>query len=203
MDSPFGESLKNALQLALKGSAIKTQKFRMDVAGASAAAVTGQATAAAPQAIFIIATAQVPVPVFAALKKSAYRGAAYGFSTLDASTLKAPIGPQAARLGLTQVFPIPNGVRLRIVAEYLRANQALGRGGPSFYGLEGYIEAKILVEGLRRAGANPNPASLVRALEFIGDFDLGGYHVSYSPTLHKGSSFVNVNVINAAGDITR
>jgi len=203
MDNPFGESLKNALLLALKGSGIEAGEFRLDVAGASAIAVTGQATAAAPQAIFIITTAQVAVPVFAAIRKGTYRGATYGFSTLDASTLKALIGPQAVGLGLTQVFPIPNGVRLRIVDEYLRATRAQGRGTPSFYGLEGYIEAKVLVEGLRRAGTNPTPASLVRALESIDDLDLGGLRVSYSPKLHKGSAFVDVNVINAAGDITR
>jgi branched-chain amino acid transport system substrate-binding protein len=203
MDNPFGESLKSALLLAMEGSGVGTQAFPLDIAGASAAGVAGQATATGPQALFIITTAQVAVPVFAALKKSGYRGATYGFSTLDSSTLKTLIGPQAVGLGLTQVFPIPSGVRLKIVEEYLRAAQALGRGTPSFTGLEGYIEAKVLVEGLRRAGNNPSPASLVRALESINDLDLGGYNVGYSPTLHKGSSFVDVNVINAKGDITR
>ncbi|HSV52388.1 MAG TPA: ABC transporter substrate-binding protein [Burkholderiaceae bacterium] len=203
MDNPFGESLKNALLLAMKGSGIDARSFPLDVAGASAVAVARQATAPEPQAIFIITVAHVAVPVFGALKKSGYRGATYGFSTLDASVITKLLGAEVVGLGLTQVFPIPRGVRLKIVEEYVRATQALGRATPGFQGLEGYIEAKVLVEGLRRAGKNPSPASLVRALESFDDLDLGGYRVSYSPTLHKGSSFVDVNVITASGDIMR
>jgi branched-chain amino acid transport system substrate-binding protein len=203
MDNPFGESLKNALLLAMKGSGIEAPEFALDVAGASAAAVAGRAVAAKPQAIFIITVAHVAVPVFDALKKSGYRGATYGFSTLDASVITKLMGSEAVGLGLTQVFPIPRGVRLKIVEEYVRATKALGRGTPGFQGLEGFVEAKVLVEGLRRAGKNPSPASLVRALESLQDLDLGGYRVSYSPTLHKGGSFVDVNVITATGDIMR
>jgi hypothetical protein len=33
--------------------------------------------------------------------------------------------------------------------------------------------------------------------------DVGGFHVSYSPTFHKGSSFVDVNVVNDRGDVMR
>lgn len=203
MDNAFGVNLKNALLLAMKDSGIEAPEFALDVTGASAEAVVGRSMVVRPQAIFIISVAHIAVPVFDALKKSGYRGATYGFSTLDASTLKTLMGPQAAGLGLTQVFPIPSGVRLKIVAEYVRATQALGRSTPSFQGLEGYIEAKVLVEGLRRTGRNPTPTSLVRALESIDDLDLGGYHVSYSPKSHKGSSFVEIHVINTAGNITR
>ena len=35
------------------------------------------------------------------------------------------------------------------------------------------------------------------------DFDLGGYYVSYKPEAHTGSLFVEVDVINSAGVVTR
>ncbi len=85
----------------------------------------------------------------------------------------------------------------------MQAANALGRGTPNFYGLEGFIEAKILAEGLKRAGKNPTPISLLSALETFKDLDLGGYNVSYTPDSHKGSGFVEVDVINSSGDLAR
>ena len=94
-------------------------------------------------------------------------------------------------------------MRVKVVAEYIDALKALGHGTPSFYGLEAFIEAKVLVEGLRRAGPRASPASLVTALESMHDFDLGGYYVSYKPEAHTGSLFVEVDVINSSGVVTR
>ena len=113
------------------------------------------------------------------------------------------LGEKARGLAITQVVPIPSGMRVRVVAEYLEALKALGRGTASFYGLEAFIEAKVLVEGLKRAGPAPTPASLVKALETMHDFDLGGYYVSYKPEAHTGSLFVEIDVINSAGVVTR
>ena len=100
-------------------------------------------------------------------------------------------------------MPIPNGVRVKIVSEFVQALTDLGRGTPSFYGLEAFIEAKVLVEGLKRAGANPTPAALVKSLETLRDLDLGGYYVTYKPDAHTGSLFVEVNVINSLGEVKR
>ena len=139
MANPFGESLKNALALALENSGITSREFSLDVNGQMAAPIVASAVENPTQAIFICTTAQVAVPVFASLKTIGYRGVTYGFSTLDASTVKKLIRAKAVGLGLTQVFPIPKGVRLKIVAEYVQATSALGRGLPTFYGVEGYV----------------------------------------------------------------
>jgi branched-chain amino acid transport system substrate-binding protein len=44
---------------------------------------------------------------------------------------------------------------------------------PSFVGLEGYINAKILVEGLTRAGKDITREGFLQAIESIHEFDLG------------------------------
>jgi ABC-type branched-subunit amino acid transport system substrate-binding protein len=59
---------------------------------------------------------------------------------------------------------------------------------PSFVSFEGYIDAAILVQGLRRAGDNLTTETLVTALESIQDFDLGlGTPIRYGPSEHQGS----------------
>lgn len=203
LDNPFGESLRDALTAAFKDAGVTAKIVKVDVAGTTVAAAAAQVVADQPQAVFLAVLAGVGVPLYTELKKASYRGALYSFSTLDATAVTKALGAQAMGLGISQVFPIPRGVRVKVVTEYVQAVKDLGRGAPSFYGLEGFIEAKVLVEGLRRAGARPTPASLVAALESLRDLDLGGYFVSYRPDAHNGSSFVEIDVINSAGEVAR
>jgi len=57
----------------------------------------------------------------------------------------------------------------------------------SFISLEGFINAKVVVEALRRAGANPTRASLRQALESLKGLDLGiGAPLAFGPERHQG-----------------
>lgn len=201
--NPFGESVKDTLLAALKDAGIDAKTFKVDPAGAAAAEAARLANTDEPQAIFMTMLSQAAIPVLMEVKKTSFRGALYTFSPVDTSTITKQLGEKANGLAITQVVPIPNGVRVKVVSEYVQALTELGRGTPSFYGLEAFIEAKVMVEGLKRAGSNPTPASLVKSLETLRDFDLGGYYVTYKPESHAGSLFVEVNVINSFGQLKR
>jgi len=69
--------------------------------------------------------------------------------------------------------------------------------------MEGYAAAKVLVEGLRRAGPNPTPVALRNALESIRDFDMGGLKLSYSPSSHTGLDFADLSIVDANGRFRR
>ena len=74
----------------------------------------------------------------------------------------------------------------------LKFRELLSQYSPSeeagFVSLEGYIDATILVEGLRRAGTNLTTESLVEALESIHGLDIGlGAPLSFSPSEHQAS----------------
>jgi len=57
----------------------------------------------------------------------------------------------------------------------------------SFISLEGFINAKVAVEGLRRAGRNPTSREFRRALESLRNFDLGiGAPLTFGPERHQG-----------------
>ena len=57
----------------------------------------------------------------------------------------------------------------------------------SFVGLEGFMNARVIVEGLRRAGPNLNRHAFRRALESLRDFDLGiGAPLNFGPNRHQG-----------------
>ena len=202
-DNPFGQSVKDSLLTALKEAGLTANAFKVDSTAKDAAAAVREAVAGEPQAVFLTMLSQAAVPVLTELTKASFHGAQYTFSPVDTSTVTKQLGEKARGLAITQVVPIPSGMRVRVVAEYLEALKALGRGTPSFYGLEAFIEAKVLVEGLKRAGPKPTPASLVKGLETMHDFDLGGYYVSYKPEAHIGSLFVEIDMINYAGVVSR
>lgn len=73
---------------------------------------------------------------------------------------------------------------------------------PTFGGLEGYVNTKVLAEGLRLAGRNLTREGFIKALESMENYDVGiGVNVSFSPTNHQGldkvyfTSFDNDNFV--------
>jgi branched-chain amino acid transport system substrate-binding protein len=57
----------------------------------------------------------------------------------------------------------------------------------SFISLEGFINAKVIVEGLRRAGATPTRPGLKQAFESLRGIDLGiGAPLTFGPERHQG-----------------
>jgi hypothetical protein len=58
---------------------------------------------------------------------------------------------------------------------------------PNSVGLEGYINARILVEGLKLAGRELTREGFINAIESIRDYTLGpGTVVSFGPDNHQG-----------------
>jgi ABC-type branched-subunit amino acid transport system substrate-binding protein len=57
----------------------------------------------------------------------------------------------------------------------------------SFISLEGFVNAKVVVEALRRAGPNPTRAALRQSLESLRGVDLGiGAPLTFGPERHQG-----------------
>ena len=69
--------------------------------------------------------------------------------------------------------------------------------------MEGFLTAKVMVEGLQRAGKDLDARRLVDAMERMQDVDLGGFYVSYSPKNHAGSKFVDLTIIGRNGKFLR
>jgi branched-chain amino acid transport system substrate-binding protein len=116
------------------------------------------------------------------------------------SPIVKELGAEAAGLIMSQVVPLPTKKSIPIVNEYQAALAATGsKAGNTFNGLEGFITAKVLVEGLKKTGKDLTRAKFIKAVESVTDLDLGGYFVSYSPSNHNGSTYVDITVINKDG----
>lgn len=106
----------------------------------------------------------------------------------------------AAGVIFTQVVPLPTVSFPRVIADYRTAlTQLDANEPPTFSSLEGYLNARVLVAALRRAGAKPNSESLVRALEDLGTLDIDGFSVRFTKTSRTGSTFVDTVIARRGG----
>ncbi len=113
------------------------------------------------------------------------------------------LGDQARGVIVTQVFPNERAVNYRLVKEAQELAKAQGLTGVSPAMIEGFAAAKVLVEGLRRAGPKPTGASLRDALENLQKFDIGGLEISYSANSHSGLDFADLSIIGSDGKFMR
>jgi branched-chain amino acid transport system substrate-binding protein len=129
----------------------------------------------------------------------------YNISVVDPSEIVKLAGLRNAHgLGISQVVPYPYTARLPAVREY---QDLLKRYAPdqavNYTSFEEFLGAKVLVEGLRRAGPNATRAKVIEALETLSGYDLGGVTVGYSPQNRVGSRYVEVTVIGSSGKLLK
>lgn len=137
------------------------------------------------------------------IKESRKEGSGAQFAStsfVGASALADELGNQGTGVVIAQVVPPYSKSSIEVVKEYQGAiEKQLGKKDFSFTSLEAYIGAKVLVEGIRRAGANPTREGLLKALDGMHNVDIGGFVVDFSPTNHNGSKFVELTAISKAG----
>ncbi|MCS6944390.1 MAG: ABC transporter substrate-binding protein, partial [Sutterellaceae bacterium] len=92
---------------------------------------------------------------------------------------------------ITQVMPSPEDASVPLVKQYLADMKG---ANINYTSLEGYADAVVLVEALKKAGPNLTRAALLSALESLNT-DIGGLKIAFSPTNHQGSKAVYLTVV--------
>jgi ABC-type branched-subunit amino acid transport system substrate-binding protein len=104
---------------------------------------------------------------------------------------------------VTQVVPAVSGYS-RAVLDYKTALEKYFPGErPDYVSFEGYLVAKILVEGLRQVGPQLDTEKLIDALEGIHDLDMGlGTPLNFGPSEHQASHKVWGTQLDKTGHFT-
>jgi ABC-type branched-subunit amino acid transport system substrate-binding protein len=129
----------------------------------------------------------------------------YTLSPVDSFGLVKAAGVENARgVVISQAMPYPYHTALAVVREYQKAMKKHAPDKPfSFYSLEGFIGAKIVVEALKRAGPNPTREKVIVALNGLKEFDVGDFTVQYSADKRIGSKAVDLTIIGKDGTLFR
>lgn len=108
-------------------------------------------------------------------------------------------GPDADGVVITQVVPSYESTDLPTVRLYRDALEKYMSGtSPSFVSLEGFVDAMVIVEGLKAAGKDLTRERFISGLESIHRFDAGlgqTFLLNYSPKDHQGFHSVYATVV--------
>lgn len=121
-----------------------------------------------------------------------YRPIFYNVSFVGADELARRLGPAGEGVMVTQVVPPPElPITKNLLGGTMEYTKLLAKyypdSRPNFVSMEGYINARVLVEGLRRAGRDLDREGFIDAIESIQNYDLGiANPLSFSPTDHQG-----------------
>lgn len=157
------------------------------------------------QAVIMIAINRAAAAFIRQYREAGGGAQLYNISVVNPAEIVRLAGIRHAHgLGISQVVPFPYTPTLPVIREYqtLLARHAPGQG-VNYTSFEQFLGAKVLTEALRRAGPRPTRERVMRALESIQQFDLGGVRVGFGPEQRVGSRFVEVTVIGASGRLLK
>lgn len=205
-DDAFGQAGLNAVMASI------AKKPGMKLMGkGSYAQQTDEVDAAAkalakenPQAVIMVAITQPAAAFIAKFRQLGGTSQLFNISAANFEELVRINGVAAVHgVAISQVFPFPYQSTLTVVRDYQAAMKRYAAGNKlSYASLEGYINARILSEAIRRAGNSPSRDGVLKALEHLNDFDLGGYYVNFTEMDRLGSHFVQLTMLNQSGELS-
>jgi branched-chain amino acid transport system substrate-binding protein len=200
MDNPFGKEVLSDLQRALADKGIKpAAAAALATDGKNLDAAVAQTLAAKPAAVLLGTAGAATTGLVAALRKSSPMMPIAGLSVAMTSEGIKQLGTAASGLAITMVFPDANRTRLEVVRDYQSAMRSIAKTEFTLGSLEGYINTRLLAEGLQRAGRDVSRDKLRAALASIHKFDLGGFNLDYSAAPYVGSKYVDLGIFSSGG----
>lgn len=201
-NDPFGKSgLASAQGVLAKAGLKPVGEFALAPDAGNVAALVEALKKTAPNGIILVAS---PVPSVKLVTQARQAGVATQFYNLAAQAnrkVAADLGEHTNGVIFTTLVPSPWRDALPIVKEYQQVySAASGKVDYSYLGLEVFINAKLLVEGLRKAGRNVSRESLVGALEAMDEKTYGGLmSVKYGTGDRSGSNYVGLTIVSRQG----
>jgi ABC-type branched-subunit amino acid transport system substrate-binding protein len=167
---------------------------RYSLPGAVASVLAGH-----PQAIVLGSDYVASARFVRAAREAEFSGLFYTLSTVGGTALMEQLGAQAAGLSVTQVVPFP-WTQATPVGRMYQAFCARHRLEASFAGIEAWLAAQMLVDGLRRA-RELTPAGVAEALAALPPRDFGGFVGAFygSEASRRVPPHVDLTVFSSSG----
>lgn len=155
-----------------------------------------------PDVIIQISAYSSSAALIKEMRRLGYTGQFYNVSFVGSQALSDALGKDGPGVVISQVVPFPwSAANATVVGEYTKIMNKAGIKDLNFSSLEGFIAAKVFVEGLRRSGQNLTREKLISSLESLNtkSYDAGGFDINFSSSNHNGSKFVDMTMIGKDG----
>ena len=199
-DDAFGKTVLDGMKLALQkhnSAPVATGAFPRNTLDVEEGLKS--VMAAHPQAVVVVGPY---APVAAIVKQAHAAGWRPQFLTVSFVGTEEFIkeaGQDAEGTIITQVVPPYDRTDYPTVALYRRfLTKYYPDTAPSFVSLEGFVDAMVMVEGLKRAGKDVTREKFISAIESIHDLNVGlgsKLMLAYGPQDHKGFDHVYPTVV--------
>jgi len=190
-DDAFGSAVLAGVETALKkeGSApLATASYvrqTIQVGGA-----IDKVKAADPEAVIVVGPSNTVAPIVKQAHASGWKPLFVTVSFVGTDDLIQAAGQDAEGMVITQVVPPYYLTDLKTVALYRRTLlKYMPSVRPNFVSLEGFVDAMVMVEGLKKAGKEPTREGLIEGIESLHELDMGlgpQLKLNYSAKSHKG-----------------
>lgn len=136
-----------------------------------------------PQAVIMIGAYKACAEFIKKAKSQGFNPKFLNISFVGTNALMQELGSDGDGVIVTQVVPNPIDSTLPIVKQYKEDMNVAGRGSVDFTSLEGYIDAVVLTEALKKSESLTR-GSFLSTLEGFS-MNIGGLNVAFSPTNHQ------------------
>ncbi len=157
---------------------------------------------AQPAALIIVSSAKNTVEVIKAIRAQGGHMQIMTMSNNSSDAFVKELGPAGVGVIVSQITPAPHLLSTPLGQEFKKAIKNTNVT-VSYPAIEGFMNAKVLVEALRRAGPKLTREGFIHALESMKRVDFGGLMVTYGPDDHTGSEFVELTMIGKNGRFVR
>lgn len=202
LDNPGGAEALALINRALDAHQLKALAAAGVKGDASNAAAAARALAAAePQAVIMYLGGTLGGEIMKAMWAEQSHPAFYGMSIVPGELIAKVLGEKSRGLAISQIVPYPWNEVDATVREYRRLADA-ARVPVGYYSFEGYINALVMLDALKRAGGQPSRQRLHAALRATR-LRAAGMDVDYSGGAHTGSRFVELVQVTRQGRFVR
>ena len=198
----------DAYGLAVKGGILKALKKRnMDLAGEGTyerntedvSLALAALKKANPEAVSMVGTYKAIAAFVKKAKAEGFNPVFLNVSFVGTAALVKELAGAGEGVIITQVMPSPRDASVALVAQYRADMKAAGHTELDYTDLEGYVDAVVFVETLKKAGANLTRDSFIAAAEGL-NAAIGGLNFKFTPADHHALEKIYLTRI-AAGQV--
>lgn len=202
LNNAFGQEVLKDAEAAFAARNVRSAgRFALAPDGSNGAALAAQVAEARPGAVFLATTGTANTAFLLPFRKLSAASLMVGLSVSVISSEMNKLGPASKGLALTQVLPDASSTRTAAARSFQAAMRAAGTEAlVGSFAFEGWVNAQVLIEGLRRTGADLRRDRLRSALAGMQRLDLGDFSLGYGGQApFVASQFIDLAVLGADG----
>lgn len=204
-NNAFGKEVFNATQDAVakyKLEAVSVATVENNASDAASAAT--KIATSSPDIVLLGLAGKPTIEFIKAIRAQRKSLPLYALSIMGSSATLKAIGEDAVGIAISQVVPLPGNTKVPLVRDFQQAWKEAGSTlEPSHVALEGYVNARVFAEVLRRTGRNPTRAGFIESAWNMKRYDLGGFEVGFADSSKNASQFVELTMVSREGRFIR